>query len=1051
NVNEAPINLVLSATNIEENNVADASVGTVSETDHDSAGTFTYGLVAGAGSTDNSNFNISGNTLTITPVANFEAKNSYAIRIRVTDQGGLTFEKPFTINVTNVNEPPTDLALSATSIAENNAANATVGTISAIDPDSGSTFSYSLVGGAGSTDNGSFAIAGNVLKISAITNFEAKSTYALRIRVTDQSGLTYEKPLTINVANVNEAPTDLALSAASISENNSANAAVGAFNGIDPDSGSTFTYSLVAGTGSTDNASFAIAGNTLTVTPVTDFETKSSYTIRVRITDQGGLSFEKPLTINVINVNEAPGYLILSLANLAENNAINATVGTISGIDLDAGSVFTYSLVPGTGSTDNSSFAIVGNTLTISVVANFETKSSYAIRLCVTDQGGLTFEKPLIINVTNINEAPIDITLSTTSVAENNAANATVGTLSGTDPDFSGTFTYSLVAGVGSTDNINFAIAGNVLKISPITNFETKSSYAIRIRITDQGGLTFEKPLAINVTNANEAPTDLALSATSISENNAANAAVGTFNGTDPDAGNTFTYSLVAGTGSTDNASFAIAGNTLTVTPVTDFETKSSYAIRVRVTDQGGLSFEKPLTINVTNVNEAPSYLILSLTDLAENNAINATVGTISGIDPDAGSIFAYSLVPGTGSADNGNFAIVGNTLTISAVANYEIKSSYAIRLCVTDQGGLSFEKPLTINVTNINEAPTDLTLSTTSITENNAANATVGTLSGSDPDSGDAYIYSLVAGTGSTDNASFAITGNTLTIKPVTDFETKSSYAIRVRVTDQGGLSFEKPLTINVTNVNEAPTISKIAAQAIAEDSTTGILQFYIGDPESPVGNLIVTATSSNSLLIPNSNLVISGTGVNRSVLVTPLANQYGSAIITLSVSDGLISSNQTFQVNVLPVDDPTTITMSPQPILFHISSKAVLAVDPAAAISDVDSPTLLFAGSMLKVSGQSSKDTLSIIEQNGIDVKGKSVLFGGTVIGSIAGGTKAEALTVQFNAGATQNAIQNLLRSIGFKTTDKLAGSRIIKFQITNIGGNNTNNATRQIQVGP
>jgi gliding motility-associated-like protein len=73
---------------------------------------------------------------------------------------------------------------------------------------------------------------------------------------------------------------------------------------------------------------------------------------------------------------------------------------------------------------------------------------------------------------------------------------------------------------------------------------------------------------------------------------------------TDADTGDTFTYALVSGTGSTDNASFTISGTTLRTAAVFDFETKSSYSVRVRVTDAGGLTFERALTITVTDVNE---------------------------------------------------------------------------------------------------------------------------------------------------------------------------------------------------------------------------------------------------------------------------------------------------------------------------------------------------------------------------------------------------------------------------------------------------------------
>ncbi|WP_353848005.1 S8 family serine peptidase, partial [Microcystis sp. M59BS1] len=105
----------------------------------------------------------------------------------------------------------------------------------------------------------------------------------------------------------------------------------------------------------------------------------------------------------------------------------------------------------------------------------------------------------------------------------------------------------------------------------------------------------------------NVGPTDLALSATTVNENVPVNTVIGTFSTTDPDTGNTFTYSLIAGTGDTDNSAFSIVGNQLQINNSPDFETKNSYSIRVKTTDQGGLSFEKTLTITVNDVNETPT------------------------------------------------------------------------------------------------------------------------------------------------------------------------------------------------------------------------------------------------------------------------------------------------------------------------------------------------------------------------------------------------------------------------------------------------------------
>ena len=90
------------------------------------------------------------------------------------------------------------------------------------------------------------------------------------------------------------------------------------------------------------------------------------------------------------------------------------------------------------------------------------------------------------------------------------------------------------------------------------------------------------------------------LSAATVNQSSSANVNVGTLTTTDVDIGDTFTYSLVSGTGSDDNAAFNIAGDKLrAATPAT--MAPRSYAVRIRTTDSGTATFEKSFTIVVTD------------------------------------------------------------------------------------------------------------------------------------------------------------------------------------------------------------------------------------------------------------------------------------------------------------------------------------------------------------------------------------------------------------------------------------------------------------------
>ena len=116
--------------------------------------------------------------------------------------------------------------------------------------------------------------------------------------------------------------------------------------------------------------------------------------------------------------------------------------------------------------------------------------------------------------------------------------------------------------------------------------------------------------------------------------------------------------------------------------------------------------------------------------------------------------------------------------------------------------------------------------------------------------------------------------------------------------------------LSIASLFANNAPTISAVADQSLNEDNPTGAIAFTVGDVETAAGSLTVTGTSGNTTLVPNANVVIGGSGANRTVTVTPAANQNGTATITLTVSDGVAQSQDSFDVQVAAVNDAPTIS---------------------------------------------------------------------------------------------------------------------------------------------
>jgi len=168
------------------------------------------------------------------------------------------------------------------------------------------------------------------------------------------------------------------------------------------------------------------------------------------------------------------------------------------------------------------------------------------------------------------------------------------------------------------------------------------------------------------------------------------------------------------------------------------------------------------------------------------------------------------------GGADASKFSInsISGALIFNSTPNYESPSDsdssndYVVIIKATDSAGNTSDQTITVLIDNINETATALTLSSTSFNENIDTSSSVATLSTTDPDSSDTHTYSLVNGTGDTDNSSFTIDGSSLTITSSPDYETKSSYNIRLKTTDSSGESFSKAFTLSVNDLVEKQAV---------------------------------------------------------------------------------------------------------------------------------------------------------------------------------------------------------------------------------------------------
>jgi len=145
-----------------------------------------------------------------------------------------------------------------------------------------------------------------------------------------------------------------------------------------------------------------------------------------------------------------------------------------------------------------------------------------------------------------------------------------------------------------------------------------------------------------------------------------------------------------------------------------------------------------------------------------------------------------------------------------------------------------------------------------------------------------------------------------------LTPYESKSGKTvITIKVSD-GTNETTSFFTLTVIEDNDAPTISSINDQVINEDSNEITISFTIGDIETPASELIVSAVSSNTDLVPNdsAHIAFTGSGAERNIILRPLPDKSGSTSITITVKDSLDSKTEVFKLFVQEINDMPSIS---------------------------------------------------------------------------------------------------------------------------------------------
>ena len=511
------------------------------------------------------------------------------------------------------------------------------------------------------------------------------------------------------------------------------------------------------------------------------------------------------------------------------------------------------------------------------------------------------------------------------TVMDENSKNVKVATIEIINP--SGIF-YSVAVTGNDSDQFDYNIETNELLFTGESDFETTKEYDVNIVYTKDNEEREEViiPINLKVNDVNEAPvTTFSQEKTQIEENIETGTIIATVAAIDPEA-NEVNYSLSG----EDADKFEVdAEGKVTVVGNLDFETKETYEVDLNTSDGTNVD-KKRINISIMDINEKPNLtVIMNENAVPENSAIGTTVGFTSAFDPEG-----VDTVLSLSGEDASKFTIdnLGN-IKVAENLDYETKDNYRITI-VSTAGDEVTEKTISVNVSNVDEAPTVVSENTaSSFAETSSIGTTVINVSGNDPESS-MLSYSLSG----SDSNKFTIDENgVVKISGTLDYETNPTYDFTVNVSD-GTHTSAHSVSVTVTNINEAPTGSAtMAASSFAENISVGstIATINATDPESDSISYSLSGTGSNKFSIASNGVITTAGALDYETV--------SSYNLTVTISDGNSSSTQNITITVADMSLSslaTTLAAS----TFSESSSTGTAIASVASISNPDNETITY-----------------------------------------------------------------------------------------------------------
>ena len=615
------------------------------------------------------------------------------------------------------------------------------------------------------------------------------------------------------------------------------------------------------------------------------------FTFQVTVGDQTSNTGSVSVTINSFNTPPVTTGFIGSDIN--EDSPSGLITLPYSDADLDLATSCNISGLNHVSVTQACACVLGVCTLRVTGASNYHGAASFDFT--VTANGSTSNASTASFTINSVDDSPVSSNITPAAIDEDTQSGAITLSYSDADGDLASACSLSDLLNVTVSEACVCASGICTVKVTGVNNYHGAASF--NFKVTANGVESNTSSATFTINSVADVPVTSDMTPSAFNEDTQSGLITLYYSDGDGDLATSCTISNLSHVSVTQSCACVAGVCTLKVTGASNYHGAASFDFSV--TANGATSNISTASFSIISVDDVP--VSSNITPSAINEDTQSGAITLLYLDPDGDEASSCAISGLTNVTVTEACACASGVCTVKVTGTNNYHGPASFTYTVTANGVVSNSSSATFTINSVNDAPVTSHITPDSFNEETQSG--VITLSYTDVEGDHAASCSLSNLQGVTVSQACACSAGVCTVRVTGTLNHAGAASFDYTVTGDGLVSNTSTATFTINGINDAPSIG-IISNVKAREGNTGTASITVSDVDNTIvcssDNLSIT--SSNTTLIPVSNIVWSGTAPNCVATLTHATGVRGSSTLNVTVSDGSLTSSASFTYNVVP-----------------------------------------------------------------------------------------------------------------------------------------------------